>query len=79
MVNCMYPDPDALGRERSEEPPEGWPEWRDPSGECQHADCLFADDVRKMVANYLPSIPAAEIRADQELFWDEFHGRDPDG
>ena len=77
MTVCLLPDhddyPDRV------EPFEGYDEWRDPSGHCQHDYCIEGNRIGRLyassrkVAGMTPDEIEA-IRADRELVLDEYHG-----
>ena len=71
---CHYPEDPEDGSY----PPEGFDEWADPSGLCEHDHCAEGNAIgRQFRASRRDHMTADEIvalRNDHELIRDEYHG-----
>ena len=71
---CYYPtDP-----EDGSSPLEGYGEWADPSGLCEHEHCAEGNRIgrqyRAPKGDHMTADDIAALKADRELIRDEYHG-----
>ncbi len=73
--HCWYPE----NPEDGSSPREGFDEWRDPSGLCEHEDCAEGNRIgrqyRASKGDHMTADDIEAIRNDHELVADEFHGK----
>ena len=71
---CFYPE----DREDGSFPPEGFDEWRDPSGLCEHEWCAEGNRIgrlhRTSRRDHMTADDIEALKADRELIADEYHG-----
>ena len=73
---CWYPEDPEDGSS----PPEGFDEWRDPSGLCEHEHCAEGNRIGRLYASSRRAAGMTRdeieaLRNDHELIRDEFHGQ----